>query len=252
MYPPKSLKKHHRANHKKHRSRVRLMGANELSYQEKKEGWQLLFDGKTTDGWRGAYADGFPESGWLVQDGTLMVSRSGGAESATFGDIVTMAEYGDFELKFDFKLTEGASSGVKYFVVEHQPKPEGAAYGLEFQVLDDARHPDAKLGRDGNRTVASLYDLKATQDKTTNPIGTWNSGMVRSKGALVEHWLNGKQVLNYERGGEEFRKMVSMSKYAAPSYNTNGRFGEATKGHILLQDHGDQVQYRNVKIRILK
>lgn len=229
-----------------------VQAQNTLTGKEKKEGWKLLFDGKTTNGWRGAYKDKFPEGGWKVEDGTLTIEKSDGRESRNAGDIVTTDEFADFELTFEFRLTEGANSGLKYFVPEYSPKPEGSAYGLEFQVLDDAKHPDAKMGRDGNRTIGSLYDLiPATKDKVVKPIGEWNQGRVVSKGTHVEHWLNGKKTLEYERGSEEFRKLVAMSKYKAPSYNANGRFGEASKGHILLQDHGDRVSFRNIKIRTL-
>jgi hypothetical protein len=224
---------------------------NTLTTKEKKEGWQLLFDGKTSKGWRGAYADKFPEKGWLIEDGLLTISKTDGSESTHFGDIVTDGEYRDFDLMFDFKLTDGANSGLKYFVVEEKPKPKGSAYGLEFQVLDDDKHPDAKLGRNGNRTVGSLYDLIPAKDKKANPIGEWNTGRVVSKGSHVEHWLNGKKVLEYERGSEEFRKLVGLSKYSAASYNAHGRFGEAPTGHILLQDHGDRVSFRNMKIKAL-
>lgn len=224
---------------------------NTLTAKEKKDGWKLLFDGKTTTGWRGAYKDKFPDKGWDVKDGMLTIQQSDGKESVAFGDIVTEAEYSDFDLMFDFQLTEGANSGVKYFVVEHQPKPKGSAFGLEFQVLDDDKHPDAKLGRDGNRTVGSLYDLIPASGKKANPIGDWNTGRVVSKGMHIEHYLNGKKVVEYERGGENFRQAVAMSKYKAPDYNANGRFGEAAKGHILLQDHGNKVAYRNIKIKPL-
>lgn len=224
---------------------------NTLTAQEKKEGWTLLFDGKTTNGWRGAYSSTFPAKGWNVANGLLTIQKSDGSESQSFGDIVTTGEYSDFDLVFDFRLTDGANSGLKYFVVEHSPKPKGSAFGLEYQVLDDDKHPDAKLGRNGNRTVGSLYDLMPASGKKANPIGEWNTGRVVSKGKHVEHWLNGKQVLDYERGGEKFRELVAMSKYKAPEYNANGRFGEASKGHILLQDHGDQVSYRNIKIKTL-
>ncbi|AQG79707.1 3-keto-disaccharide hydrolase [Spirosoma montaniterrae] len=224
---------------------------NTLTDKEKRAGWKLLFDGKTTNGWRGAYADKFPERGWSVQDGMLTIQQSDGSESQSFGDIVTTGEYADFEITFDFKLTEGANSGLKYFVVEHQPKPAGSAFGLEFQVLDDDKHPDAKKGRDGNRTVGSLYDLIPATGKQANAIGEWNTGRIISKGTHVEHWLNGKKVVDYERGSEKFRELVAMSKYSAPDYNAHGRFGEAPKGHILLQDHGNRVYYRNMKIRTL-
>ncbi|CCH55686.1 protein of unknown function DUF1080 [Fibrisoma limi BUZ 3] len=225
---------------------------NTLTAKERKDGWKLLFDGKTTNGWRGAYKDKFPDRGWGVENGTLTIQKSDGSESQSFGDIVTVDEYGNFDLMFDFKLTDGANSGVKYFVVEQQPKPKGSAYGLEFQVLDDAKHPDAKMGRDGNRKVGSLYDLIPAKDKQVNPIGEWNTGRVLARGNHVEHWLNGKKVVEFERGSEDFRKLVGMSKYAAPSYNSNGRFGEAPKGHILLQDHGDRVSFRNIKIKTLE
>lgn len=224
---------------------------NTLTAKEKKDGWKLLFDGKTTNGWRGAYKESFPEKGWTVVDGSLMIQKSNGSESQSFGDIVTVDEYADFDLMFDFKLAEGANSGLKYFVVEHQPKPKGSAFGLEYQVLDDDKHPDAKLGRDGNRTVGSLYDLMPATGKKANPIGEWNTGRVVSKGMHVEHWLNGKKVVEYERGSDAFRKLVTMSKYATPAYNAQGRFGEAPKGHLLLQDHGEQVSYRNIKVRTL-
>ncbi|QHT71895.1 DUF1080 domain-containing protein [Rhodocytophaga rosea] len=225
---------------------------NMLTEAEKNEGWKLLFDGKTTDGWRGAYKQSFPDSGWVVQDGLLSVLSSNGAESRNGGDIVTTDEYDNFDLSFEFMLSEGANSGVKYYVVEHQPKPAGSAFGLEFQVLDDAKHPDAKLGKNGNRTIGSLYDLlPAATDKQVNPIGEWNQGRVLVQGNHVEHWLNGKKVVEYERGSKDFRDLVAQSKYAAPDYNKNGRFGEAPKGHILIQDHGDKVSYRNIKIKPL-
>ncbi len=224
---------------------------NTLTAKEKREGWKLLFDGQTATGWRGAYRDKFPTAGWSVEDGTLSIAKTDGSESRNAGDIVTTSEYANFDLTFEFRLTEGANSGLKYFVVEHQPKPAGSAFGLEYQVLDDAKHPDAKMGRDGNRTVSSLYDLMPAQNKAVNPIGEWNRARVLVRGTHVEHWLNDKKVLEYERGNEAFRELVAKSKYATPAYNANGRFGEAPKGHILLQDHGDRVSFRSIKIREL-
>ncbi|MEZ0610517.1 DUF1080 domain-containing protein [Fibrella sp. WM1] len=224
---------------------------NTLTKQEQRDGWKLLFDGKTTKGWRGAYKETFPQRGWTVSDGTLSIQKTDGSESTNFGDIVTTDEYSQFDLRFDFKLSEGANSGLKYFVAEQSPKPAGSAFGLEYQVLDDERHPDAKMGRDGNRTVGSLYDLITAKDKKVNPIGQWNNGRVLVRGNHVEHWLNGSKVVEYERGSDAFRELVAKSKYAAPQYNSNGRFGEAPKGHILLQDHGDHVEFRNIKIKSL-
>jgi hypothetical protein len=219
---------------------------NTLSREEKKEGWNLLFDGKTMNGWRGAYLDSLPAKGWEVKDGILMVETSGGAEAAFGGDIVTVEQYGSFDLVVDFKLTEGANSGIKYFVTEQQPRTPGSAKGLEYQLLDYARHPDAKLGINGNRTLASLYDLLPATNKSVHPIGEWNHARIVVRGKHVEHWLNGIKVLEYERGGKEFLAHKAESKFK----DLDG-FGEAPKGHILLQDHGDQVFFRNIKIRIL-
>jgi hypothetical protein len=217
---------------------------NTPTAKEAKEGWKLLFDGKTMNGWRGAYMTGLPKRGWSVRDGMLIVRESGGGEAAFGGDIVTIREYGNFELKVDFKLTEGANSGIKYFVTEQQPKTPGSAIGLEYQLLDDARHPDAKLGINGNRTLASLYDLMPATNKKVNPIGEWNHARILVKGRHVEHWLNGIKVLDYERGGKEFLAHKAESKF-----KDRPGFGEAKKGHILLQDHGNQVFFRNIKIR---
>jgi hypothetical protein len=219
---------------------------NTLTAAEKKAGWQLLWDGKTTNGWRGAYMDKFPEFGWIIDNGVLNVEASGGAESRHGGDIITVKQYSDFELTLEFKLTEGANSGLKYFVSERHDQPAGSAIGLEFQILDDDKHPDAKKGVGGNRTVGSLYDLIPAENKQVNPVGEWNLARLVSKGSHVEHWLNGMKVVEYERGSQIFRALVQKSKYARWD-----RFGEDEKGHILLQDHGDAVYYRNIKIREL-
>ena len=150
-----------------------------------------------------------------------------------------------FELAFEFRLTAGANSGLKYYVDTELNKAEGSAIGLEYQLLDDALHPDAKMGRGGNRTLASLYDLiAAAKTKKVNPIGEWNVGRIVSDGRHVEHWLNGEKVVEYERGSDAFRKLVAMSKYKIwPA------FGERPRGPVLLQDHGNRVSFRNVKIR---
>lgn len=219
---------------------------NELTYQEKKEGWQLLWDGKTTEGWRGAKLEMFPESGWEIKDGELTVLASGGGESTAGGDIVTEKMYTNFEMKTDFKITEGANSGIKYYVDTELNKGEGSSIGLEFQILDDQRHPDAKLGsQEGSRTLGSLYDLiEADKSKYMFPIGEWNTAHIISKNNKVEHWLNGVKILEYERGSDDFLKLVSESKY-----KDWPNFGLLEKGNILLQDHGDLVSFKNIKIK---
>lgn len=220
--------------------------ANTISPEEAKEGWTLLWDGKTTEGWRGAKLSTFPEKGWKIENGILKVLKSGGAESANGGDIVTTKQYKNFILKVDFKITEGANSGVKYFVNPGMNKGAGSAIGCEFQVLDDDKHPDAKLGVKGNRKLGSLYDLiPAPANKPFNK-GTFNTAMIVVKGNHVEHWLNGVKLIEYTRQNEMWNALVAYSKY-----KNWPDFGNAEYGNILLQDHGDEVWFKNIKIKVL-
>ncbi len=220
---------------------------NTLTKKEAAAGWKLLWDGKTTKGWRSTHGSDFPTTGWEIRDGLLNVTEHGGEEGGNAGDIITTRKYANFELAVDFRITTGANSGIKYFVDPGLNKGAGSAIGFEYQILDDAVHPDAKKGKNGNRTEASLYDLiAAAKDKPVRPIGEWNTARILIHGAHGEHWLNGVKVLEYERLTPRFRQLVAESKFhALPN------FGESPDGYILLQDHGFPVSFRNVKIREL-
>jgi len=226
---------------------------NELTGWEKSHGWRLLWDGKTDEGWRGAKLDDFPESGWVMEDGVLTILQTDGGEATGPGDIVTRKQYSDFELELEFKITEGANSGIKYFVDPSLNKGEGSAIGCEFQILDDERHPDAKKGVEGNRTVGSLYDLITADNlsneyrgKRFNGVGNWNKAYIISRDGKVEHWLNNVKVVEYDRFSQMFEALVNYSKYK--DWKNFGRWPE---GHILLQDHGNTVHFRSIKIREL-
>ncbi|PGH37552.1 MAG: hypothetical protein CRN43_20505 [Candidatus Nephrothrix sp. EaCA] len=221
---------------------------NNLSPQEAKNGYSLLWDGKTTAGWRGAYKDKFPEHGWEISHGELTALKSDGVEDPKRGDIVTQKKFSAFELKFDFKLTEGADNGVKYFVTESD-NSKSYAVGLEYQILDDKNNSNSSMGRNGNRTLASLYDLIASDKnpRARKKVGEWNQGMIRVyPDNKAEHWLNGYKVVEYVRGSAEFQSLAAVSKYKIWE-----NFGMAKEGGILLQDHGYHVSFRSLKIKIL-
>jgi len=219
---------------------------NSLSAHEKASGWHLLYDGHTSNGWRGATMTTFPAKGWEYKDGVMHVLPSAGKEESGGGDIVTNDMYSTFDLSFEFKITPGANSGVKYFVTLSEVT-KGSAIGLEYQVLDDKLHPDAKLGRNGDRPMASLYDLIPAKkpERFIRPIGAWNTGrIIVYPNNHVEQYFNGVKVLEYERGSKEFRDLVAISKYVIWK-----NFGEAKEGHILLQDHGNEVFFRSIKVK---
>lgn len=219
---------------------------NTLSAAEQKDGWKLLWDGKTTNGWRGAKLTSFPTGGWAMENGVLRVLNSNGAESTNGGDIVTIKKYKNFELTVDFKITDGANSGIKYFVDTELNKGEGSSIGCEFQILDDKLHPDAKLGVKGNRTLGSLYDLiPAPTDKFFRK-SDFNTARIVVHGNKVTHYLNDKITVEYERGTPMWNALVNYSKYSVwPN------FGNAAEGTISLQDHGNEVFFKNIKIKEL-
>jgi hypothetical protein len=208
--------------------------ANQLTDGEKAAGWKLLFDGKTTEGWRTFKKQSFPAKGWVVEDGWLHCLGKGG------GDVISDAEFGDFELKWEWKQAPAGNSGVKYFVTETR----NAALGHEYQMIDEEREPDAKSA-DGKRVTASFYDvLKPSTAPPTRSAGEINQSRVLVKGNRVEHWLNGVKVLEYECGSEAVKAAVAASKF-----KTTTGFGNKMKGHILLQDHHSEVWFRNIKVR---
>jgi hypothetical protein len=217
---------------------------NTLSEPEIKQGFHLLFDGKTTDGWESAKGGPIPGKAWIVKDGNMTVLSSK-EEPSRSGDIVSKEKFSAFELKFDFNLTPGANSGLKYSTGNNGP-----SIGLEYQVLDDSLHADAKAGIGGDRTLASLYDLIAAKKESRfiNQPGGWNvASVVMYPNNHVEHWLNGRKVLEYERGSEFYWARVALSKF-----KNFKDFGMAKEAPVLLQDHGDKVMFRSIKIRGLK
>jgi hypothetical protein len=203
----------------------------------------ILFDGKSTDSWKDIKSDHFPENGWVLKDGVLTVLAK--TENQEGGhDIVTKEQFSNFELELEVRLSEGANSGIKYMVIDSYPGSMGQYLGLEYQLIDNERHADALLGRNGNRKMASLYDiLPAGENIRINPPGEWNKVKIVVNRYRVEHWLNGQKVIEFDRSLDCFNELVRLSKY-----NKLVNFGGQEQGHILLQGHGNEVSFRDIKI----
>lgn len=208
---------------------------NTLTDAEKAAGWKLLFDGKSLAGWRTYGSQGKPGEGWKAEDGTLKKLKG-----VRGGDIITEQKFGDFELSWEWRIAAAGNNGLKYLVTEERRN----APGHEYQMIDDDGHPDGKLGP--KRQTGSFYDvLPPVADKPLKPPGEWNHSRIVIKGASVEHWLNGKQVLSYALGSPETKAAIANSKFKDVAH-----FGEKIDGHLMLTDHQDECWFRNVKIRV--
>lgn len=226
---------------------------NQLTAAERAAGWRLLFDGTTLGGWRGLGYDSVPSAHWRVVDATIAkisnanVQRQADGQPAAGGDLMTIEAFRDFELAFEWRVTAGANSGVKYNVSEQLSLAHAgnhAALGFEYQVLDDVLHPDNTIA---SHRAGALYDIVApSHDKRLRPVGQWNSARILLQGNHGEHWLNGVKVVEFDLGTPRLDSLLEVSKYSPiPG------FAERRRGHIVLQDHGDEVYFRSVKIREL-
>lgn len=215
---------------------------NELSQEQVDQRYKLLFDGQSTSEWQGVSSDSFPKSGWEVDQGALKIAKAPDGQATSGGDIISKDVFSAFDLSFEFKLTSGANSGIKYLLSDQ-------SVGFEYQILDDALHPDAKMGMDNNRTLASLYDIIPSDQnpRARRPIGQWNKGRILvTKDNTIHHYLNGYEVLSVDRNSEKFLDKVKTSKF-----KDRAGFTEVRESPILLQDHSDEVHFRSIRIKKL-
>ena len=213
---------------------------NTLTDQEKKDGWKLLFDGKTTSGWHNYKSDKV-SSRWKAANGALYLDK---AVTEGRGDLVTNSEYQDYEFAVEWQIDPCGNSGIIFSVVEDSKYDNTYNTGPEMQVLDNTCHPDAKIIK---HRAGDLYDLISCSKETVKPAGEWNQARIVSKNSNMEFWLNGTKVVAFTMHNQAWDEMVAKSKFSSMP-----GFGKAKKGHIALQDHGDGVRYRNIKIRELK
>jgi hypothetical protein len=214
--------------------------SNKLTAAEKQAGWKLLFNGTSLDGWRGYKKPDATETRWRVEDGMLTIGQDDGKDTHGARDLISTETFDRFELAWEWRIALAGNSGVKYFVLEDMD----SAIGHEYQIIDDERHPDAKVGP--KRQTSALYDVLAASNRPIKPAGEFNASRIVVKGPAVEHWLNGTRVLAYDLDSPALKDAIAQSKFKAVA-----RFGKLQAGHILLQDHGNQVWYRNIKIRRL-
>ena len=227
---------------------------NLLSDKDKAEGWILLFDGKSFEGWRGLGREGIPEGHWTIEDRAIKkvpsenVPLQEDGQPLVGGDLITIQTFENFELTFEWKISRAGNSGIKYNVSEDMSTahtPMYAALGFEYQILDDLGHPNAQVN--DNHTAGSLYDLISPEGKNLKPVGEFNTAWIVFNGNHGEHWLNGMKVLEYDLDTPEMDAIVAASKY-----KNIKDFAKKRRGHIVLQDHTDAVWFRNIKIRIIK
>lgn len=218
---------------------------NTLTKKEKKEGWTLLFDGKSTDNWRGYSKEEFPKA-WIIEEGALKCQGSGRGEAGAKdgGDIITKKKYQNFEFTLEWKISEGGNSGIFILGQEIEGDPIYMS-APEMQILDNERHPDAKLGENGNRKAGSLYDLIPADPQNAKPAGQWNKILITCYKGTVIFNQNGKNVVEFHLWTDEWKKMVANSKFSEwPNF-----IDPASEGYIGLQDHGDDVWFKNIKIK---
>lgn len=221
---------------------------NKLSTEQKKEGWKLLFDGASTRNFRGLHNNENVFKGWEIENECLKSIQS--EDKTAGGALITKKKYADFEFQWDWKMiTKGGNSGIKYYVLEELSNNNKSGIGLEYQMLDDENHAwmlEGKMKPGDYHTLGALYEFYPATNRKVNALGEWNTSRIVSKNRHVEHWLNGIKILEYERGSEDFREKVTASKFSKYP-----NFGEAKKGHILLQDHGSVMYFKNLLIRKL-
>ena len=227
---------------------------NILTDKEKADGWILLFDGKTFEGWRGLGREGIPEGHWIIEDGTIKKIPTKNArlqeegQPLVGGDLITIQTFANFELYFEWKISPAGNSGIKYNVSEEMSTsfpPPNAALGFEYQILDDSGHPDAQVS--STHTAAALYDLITPENKSLKPVGEFNTARILFQGNHGEHWLNGIKVLEYDLNTPEMDALIAASKYKNIT-----DFAKKRRGHIVLQDHTNAVWFRHIKIRIIE